>query len=281
VSASGDAALIGAAQDTVDGHGKVYVFRHSTVWVEEQKLIPADSAPGDQLGWSVSLRGDRALLGAIGDDGERGSAYLFERSGGSWLEKQKLTASDGNALDQFGSYVALSDDVAVVTAFSDQFNGDVIGSAYAYHRNGTNFGSERKLTPSDGRDRDLFGAAVATDGDWAIVGSEPTYHQGAAYLFTVAELPFIATPKSVAPLAPITLECCGGQPGAPVLLAVVEVGVPMFLKIAVGTFDPGGVYALHATVPAGLSGLKATCQAFGIASSGNVQSSNRETVTFE
>jgi hypothetical protein len=95
----------------------------------------------------------------------------------------------------------------------------------------------------------------------------------------VPELPFIATPKSVAPQDQIALECCSGQPGGPVLVAVVEVGVPMFLKVALGTFDGGGVYSLSATVPSGLSGLAATCQAFGIASAGQVASSNRETIT--
>ena len=54
------------------------------------------------------------LAGAIGDDdvgNSSGSAYTFERQGdGSWLEVDKLLASDGGDLDTFGQSVSLSGD---------------------------------------------------------------------------------------------------------------------------------------------------------------------------
>jgi hypothetical protein len=57
------------------------------------------------------LSGDTALVGAIGDDNganvDQGSAYVFVRSGTTWTEQAKLTASDGAAYDQFGNSVSL------------------------------------------------------------------------------------------------------------------------------------------------------------------------------
>ena len=51
---------------------------------EQAKLTAADAAAGDQFGFSVSVSGDTAVIGAIGDDDAvfSGSAYVFVRSGG-------------------------------------------------------------------------------------------------------------------------------------------------------------------------------------------------------
>ena len=52
----------------------------------------------DDFGYSVSIDGDTAVIGAYGDDdngSDSGSAYVYVRSNGVWSEQQKLTASDG------------------------------------------------------------------------------------------------------------------------------------------------------------------------------------------
>ncbi len=71
----------------------------------EFKLTASDAAAFDYFGWSVALSGDTALVGANrADDAgtSSGSAYVFVRSGTSWTEQAKLTASDGAAGDGFG-----------------------------------------------------------------------------------------------------------------------------------------------------------------------------------
>jgi len=47
------------------------------IWVEEAELEASDAGIGDSFGISVSLSGDRALVGAYGDNGDRGSAFVF------------------------------------------------------------------------------------------------------------------------------------------------------------------------------------------------------------
>ena len=81
----------------------------------------------------MSLSGDRALVGAIGDDSGTGSAYVYERQGdGSWLEVFELTASDAALGDFFGFSVSLSGDRALVGAYLDDDMGTSSGSAYVY-----------------------------------------------------------------------------------------------------------------------------------------------------
>jgi len=102
---SGDTALVGP-----------YVFvRNAGTWSQQQKLTASDGQAEDLFGWSVALSGDTALVGALGYDSS-GSAYLFRRSGNTWSQQQKLTASDGRAEDLFGLSVALSDNTALVGA---------------------------------------------------------------------------------------------------------------------------------------------------------------------
>ena len=48
---------------------------------------------------------------------DQGSAYVFTRSGTTWTQQAKLTASDGAADDCFGDSVALSGDTALVGAY--------------------------------------------------------------------------------------------------------------------------------------------------------------------
>ena len=81
VSISGDYAIVGTKGD--DGTGSAYVFKRTgTSWAQEAKLLASDGAVGDLFGESVSISGDYAVVGALGDDdngSESGSAYVFKR----------------------------------------------------------------------------------------------------------------------------------------------------------------------------------------------------------
>jgi Zn-dependent metalloprotease len=148
VSVSEDTAIIGARgddglNDVLFGSGSAYIFvRSGTVWTQQQKLIASDARPDDAFGWSVSVSGDRALVGAfMGDSGndvgfgfgvDPGSAYLFVRNGNVWTQQFKLLASDYSSDDRFGVNVAISDDTALVGAFFDNDAGGDSGSAYIF-----------------------------------------------------------------------------------------------------------------------------------------------------
>ena len=121
VSASGDTVLIGAHRDDQQGAnaGAAYVYtRSGTVWDPnpQDTLFAWDAADGNEFGFSVSLSGDTAVVGSYFDDdaeSNSGSAYVFTRSGTSWSQEQKLTASDAAPGDSFGRQVSLSGDTVV------------------------------------------------------------------------------------------------------------------------------------------------------------------------
>jgi hypothetical protein len=192
VALDGDTALIGAHGDDNNGpgYGSAYVFtRTGTTWTQQAKLLVSNAAGG--FGCSVSLSGDTALIGVISEiENETiyGSAYVFTRTGTTWTQQAKLFASDGAALDLFGTSVALSGDTALIGAENDNDNGFWSGSAYVFARTGTTWTQQQKLLASDGSFGDSFGVSVSLDGDTALIGalydSDKGDSAGSAYLFT-------------------------------------------------------------------------------------------------
>ena len=95
-------------------------------FVNFEKLTAGDAAAGDFFGIHVAISGDTMVVGASGDDDETGpnrinfigSAYVFVRSGTTWTQQAKLTASDGAAGDFFGRGVAVSGNTIVVGALA-------------------------------------------------------------------------------------------------------------------------------------------------------------------
>jgi len=155
------------------------------------KLTASDAAAGNVFGNSVAVSGDTAVIGALDDDDAgslSGSAYVFTRSGTTWMQQAKLTASDAAERDRFGRSVAVSGDTAVIGANLDFFISKTSGSAYVFTRSGTTWSEQAKLTASDGVTGDFFGTSVAVSGDTVVVGAGGTGGSGdtatgAAYIF--------------------------------------------------------------------------------------------------
>ena len=154
------------------------------------KMIAADGEPGDSFGCSVSISGDYAIVGACGDDdngSDSGSAYIFVRTGGGWIQQSKLKADDGAAGDYFGYSVSISGDYVIVGAYGDDDNGSDSGSAYIFERTGGEWIQRATLKAGDGAAGDNFGYSVSISGDHAIVGASADddngYNSGSAYIF--------------------------------------------------------------------------------------------------
>ena len=151
--------------------------------VSEFKITASDGAAVDAFGYSVSISGDYAVVGAFLDDdsgSSSGSAYIFKRVGESWAQEAKLLPADGAASDKFGRSVSISGDYAVVGAFFDSDNGIASGSAYVFKRTGASWAEEAKLFPSDGATSDVFGISVSISGDYAVVGASGDDDNGSA-----------------------------------------------------------------------------------------------------
>ncbi len=85
-----------------------------------------------------------------------------------WDIEQKLTPSDATEDDHFGNVVSIDGDYAVIGAI---WQDDGVGAAYIFHRNGTSWIEQAKLTASDGTTEDMFAHSVSISGDYAAVGA--------------------------------------------------------------------------------------------------------------
>ena len=164
VAISGDTVIVGATWASPGGNteqGAAYVFtRNGATWTQQQKLTASDGVAYDYFG-EVAISGNTAVVGASGQDigGNlyQGAAYVFTRSGATWTQQQKLTASDGAAYDYFGE-VAISGDTVLIGAAWDDIGGNANqGSAYVFTRSGATWTQQEKLTASDGAADDYFG----------------------------------------------------------------------------------------------------------------------------
>jgi len=191
--------LVGAdgKQVSYGKFGSAHIFRDSGGgnWVEEAMLAPGDRYlfESDEFGWSVSISGDIALVGAPTDTVNgfdyAGSAYIFRNDGaGNWDQEDMLTADDGAADDYFGWSVSISGDTVLVGAYGNHGNDEYSGSVYIFREDGAgNWIQEDKLTASDGESGDSFGWSVSMSGDTALVGAssdddDMDRNSGSAYI---------------------------------------------------------------------------------------------------
>jgi FG-GAP repeat len=176
----GDRAVIGARGVPPFLSGAAYVFDTNTGG-ELGKLIGLDTVGGDEFGWSASVSGNLAVVGAPEDDdggNNTGSAYLFDLS--TNLQLNKLNATVAGSGDNFGYSVAISGTTVLIGARDDDDGGNDSGSAYIFD---TSTGAQvHKLTASDPVVDAKFGRSVAVDDMIAVVGSADN-GPGSAYVF--------------------------------------------------------------------------------------------------
>ena len=189
VSISGDNAIVGAYREDAGGTsdaGSAYIFvKPGGGWedmTETAKLTASDKAASDYFGYSVSISGDNAIVGAHytnpGGTSDAGSAYIFVKPGGGWENMTQtaiLTASDKAASDNFGVSVYMSDDFALVGAYGADPGGTTdAGSAYLFAKPGGGWADMTEtstITASDKEDSDRFGSSVSFSGEIYIVGA--------------------------------------------------------------------------------------------------------------
>ena len=258
VSISGDTAIVGAK-----GDDSAYIFvRSGETWVQQAKLIASDVERKDYFGSSVSISQDYAIVGAYGDDdaGESsGSAYIFVRSGETWIQQAKLMESDATEGDRFGHSVAINGDTAIVGAYGDDDAGESSGSAYIFVRNGEGWVQQAKFIASDAEESDWFGGSVSINGDTAIVGATGNYLGGSTYIynFTTTLSPQITVSREPISIGKInvgettTFTVSISNTGS-ALLNVTDItstlGKILTIPETVFTLDPGATHDITLTL---------------------------------
>ncbi|HEX8283315.1 MAG TPA: Calx-beta domain-containing protein [Pyrinomonadaceae bacterium] len=194
IAVSGDTAVV-SAPNTDSSRGAVYVFtRGGATWTQQQKLTASDAAAQDFFGQSVAASGDTVVVGAaqaeVDGKTDQGAAYVFTRSGGTWTQAKKLTASDGAASDFFGDSVGVEGGTAVVGApLANAGTNFSAGAAYVFAGAGATWTQQQKLSLTDDSDAN-FGTSLAIDGSTLVVGATDAddeanglFNNGAVYVF--------------------------------------------------------------------------------------------------
>jgi hypothetical protein len=184
VSLTRERAIAGSPAE--GDRGAAYVFERGSdgQWFKVWRLVDENAEPEDRFGAAVTIRGYRAVVGAPGQAGGSGRAFVFEPvPGGQWLLRQELVPADPSIVD-FGASVDLDFDTAVVGAD---------GTAHVFARDpDTRIWSElRELQASEG-EAGLFGHAVGWDGETALVGAEHAdpvgVRSGSSYVFALGRI---------------------------------------------------------------------------------------------
>lgn len=195
VAFDNDLLLVGAPSvlASTTQPGRAYLYQTpdgGQSWTLLTTLTSSDGMPADLFGQAVALDEDWILIGAPGHDlsgSQTGSAYLFERVGGTWTETQKLSAQVPDPNDQFGDSVALDGSTAVVGASRKTGTAINSGSVSVYRRASGSYALEQVISPSDGAIADLFGASVDVQGDLLVCGApgddDAGGGSGSIYLF--------------------------------------------------------------------------------------------------
>lgn len=187
------------------------------------ELLPGVPGRNDYFGFIVDISGDRAVVGAWHEDGGvpgvngdetddgaplSGAAYVFARSGGTWVQEAYLKPDVLDAGDQFGVSVAIDGDTVVVGARREAsaVPGDphddsalFCGAAYVFVRESGAWSQQAYLKASNADAGDRFGWAVEVEGDTVVVGAidessaatgvdgdasdNSAFRAGAAYVF--------------------------------------------------------------------------------------------------
>ena len=199
LSADGETALIGGRY-AIRGAGAAWVFtRSGSTWTQQGGKLVGTGHTGEgelghisegEFGVSVALSadGDTALIGAPGDDGDKGAAWVFTRSGSTWTQQgEKLTGTGETEEAKFGERVALSadGDTALIGGWRDEFR---TGAAWVFTRSGSTWSQQgEKLTGTGETGAGEFGESVAlsTNGNTALIGGRgDDGSTGAAWVFT-------------------------------------------------------------------------------------------------
>lgn len=176
VAISGDTLALGCGDVGFGtGTGDVLIFHHSgTMWVLQQVLTPSDAKSTAEFGYSVALDEDTLVVGApLQRTGmnSTGGAWVFRRSGGEWVEHQRLVPVLLETGDQLGISVALSGDTILVGAVNHDTDGSNAGAAWAFVEDEGVWVEQARLIPTDTGESNHFGHSVALQGEIAVVGA--------------------------------------------------------------------------------------------------------------
>jgi hypothetical protein len=158
------------------GAESVYVFAHDGMTISQQdQLTPSGGTGNESFGRTVDVDGATIIVGADNASDETGTldaagaAYVFERSGTTWTEVEKLFAPTPQLFARFGMSVAVHGEYALVGENIVYPGDEPIANAYVFRREASGWEHTTTLDSTDPNEGTRFGRMVALDAGHAVV----------------------------------------------------------------------------------------------------------------
>jgi hypothetical protein len=178
----GDTLAIGAPGAVGNQGGKVYVYvRTDGKWQLQATLKAPNEEHYDRFGEALSLDGSSLVVGAVGTGDYVGAAYIFERSGNSWMQQAHLLPDFPNKIPEtsayFGVEVAISKQRVLVGSRDCHVDSTFYdGCVSVYDRVGSTWTRSAVFTSPKDNHIGSFGSSLAFDDDRAVIGTSDSYY---------------------------------------------------------------------------------------------------------
>ena len=118
ISGDGNTAFIGEYRDdginnALTDTGCVHIFKYiNSSWVKQTVIRPSNAVASGYFGARISSSYDGTSIAVsnVGKNTSTGSAYIFNLINGTWTQEIELTASNGQANDEFTTELSMSND---------------------------------------------------------------------------------------------------------------------------------------------------------------------------
>jgi len=175
--------------------GAVYIYSYDgSSWTKTQKLKSNVVSAGAFFGSSIAISKDNnanyIAITARGESGG-GSIYVFNKSGNTYAQQQRLTNPSPSSGINFGTGLAINNDGNILIAGLPSANSSTTGRAFVYTRNANTWSLNQTILPSVSLNNSSFGDSIAMNnsGNIAFIG-DPLYPtsnlftgKGAVYVF--------------------------------------------------------------------------------------------------
>lgn len=253
LSADGSTALTGGwgAGET---DGRVWAFtREGSTWAQQgMPLAPSDPTGHPAFGWAVALSddGNTGLISGLNDHFLGGSAWIFTREAGAWIQHgAKLQAAEPRQDEGFRVALAGSGASALVGGLAS----DRVAEAWSFVSLGGEWTEEGPLAPLDEVGKGEFGIGVALSdtGQTALIGGPSDNNfLGAAWLFErpqgTAPTVLKVAPKNGSPVGGTSITITGKN--------LNEATAVLFGSSYAPAITPLTATSVIATSPSGSSG---------------------------
>jgi hypothetical protein len=192
-SISGDFAVVGAIHaNSSQGEAYVYYNHPSTGWGEFQILTDPTGAANHYFGTTVSISGDRIVVGAYGNDDNKtdgGTVLVYQYNGTSWVLETELYPTGTYNESALGYFVAI--DGERISASAPDFANNTPGAVFVwdYDSGTTSWTQSAKLTPSsDQGNGTRLGYNLSMDGDTvaaSVFAVNNTGRTGRVFVYTL------------------------------------------------------------------------------------------------